>query len=112
MKDKSALHDFEERVFAIQPSYAGFFGMPVPGNAGGSATLTGTSNSATDIIQQLRGATLSLAKELSAAKPDPKNVASLKAAVEGSLMTLQVLDQLSQDTLNSLLAQLDDLCRV
>lgn len=105
---ESELRKFIERVHSIETLYIDFLGRGLPGMAGTAITTQGSSSSGTDITNKLRTDSTKFAKLLSS-HADKKQVDDSAHALEGHLLALQTIGQLSEKNADELIDELHKL---
>jgi hypothetical protein len=71
--------------------------------------VIGTSGTATDVLNGLKGSTVVFAREYSKAISDPETIERCSQEIEGYLQTLQVLDVMTPAEVEKLINQLQGL---
>lgn len=99
---------FLDKIHGLTPNYINFLGTAMPGMGGTAISTQGANSSGTDIMNTLRADATTFAKLYG---DSASNEAIREAAqrIEGSLMTLQVLGQISDNTASALLDEMYDI---
>src|ERR1700683_1355464 len=105
----SKLEEFAERIMAITPQYIDIFGRGLPGMAGGSAAISGATNSAADVTLQLKRETAQFVRLYTGAKATHDELLAQAKRIEGCLLGEQTLGTLNQKQTNRLVKELFDL---
>lgn len=96
----SKLHAFMERIFAINPINKSVFG-----NTGRPAITPATNSAGTDVIRELHFAAHEFAQAVAAGKPCIESAQK----IEASLLTLQILGQLTTSVCDELIDEVHDI---
>lgn len=99
------LKHFTDSIFTINPSFSDIFGSALPAMTGTSITTTGSDSSASVIVNELRQNTSQFAQKVTTKAPD-EEVEAIANKIEGNLLNLQVLGQISEQFCNSLIEEL------
>jgi len=98
------LKQFVEKVFSINGSVSTTYGAAL--SVGNRQNVMSDGSL---IVNQLRPATVELAKLIASKKSDPKAIKEKSQMVEGYILNLQVMGQISSDFCNSLLEDLHNI---
>ena len=100
MQGSAELRSFMERVFAISPSGASIFG-----STGRAAVSPNANTAAYDTVRQLQQAANDFGRAIVAGSPAHEKAQQ----VEGSLLALQTLGQITPELTDDLIAKLYDI---
>lgn len=103
------LDQFVERVMGITPQYIDIFGRGLPGMAGGSAAVSGATNSASDITVQLQHEVVEFARSYTDPEATIADVKSRAERVEALLLAEQTIGTLNSRQTKRLIDEMYDL---
>lgn len=102
------LKNFVEQIYTINPTFINAFGTGLPGMTGSAISVQGANTSGSDVITQLRHETSTFA-ELVSHQASNRQIHQSAQTLEGQLLTLQTLSQISGQLAARLIDELHDL---
>ena len=102
----SNLKVFVEKIFGINSTASTAYGSSLA--VGSRATSSsGSTTAAADIIYKLRTVTANYAELINSGHADKHDLEAKKKAIEGYLLSLEALGQISNEYCNSLISELN-----
>lgn len=107
---QKSIQSFVEKIFSINSTISTVYGSALTVGSKDMAAV-GISNSASDIVFKLRVAATSLAGLLSKSERDKPAIEAKRMDIEGYLMALQTIGQISDQFCNNLVGELQDIVK-
>jgi hypothetical protein len=110
MNNMKQLDHFIDTVMSIEAPVFNIAGGGIPGNAGSSVSQEGAINSGMDVTWELKQSVMELANACRVTTPKPEMI-KLAKAVEGYLLSEQLLSVLNKKQVDALIDELQTIVK-